>query len=880
MQIIFSLVLCLFSVSAVAQDGASTAQLPDQEEVQETKTLKKIEVTGSYIKRVDEEAPNPVQTVTSETLQKSGHNSVADVLRETAYTQQTVREDSLSSSGPGVSTATIGPFSASQVLVLMDGQRLPKVGGENVVDLNTIPMAAIERVEILKDGASALYGSDAVGGVMNFITKKNFSGAAVNLNQNVASAGGGARSDIAVTVGKTYKKGNILGVIQYRDNQELPDQQRYFNRITDVKSQGSGTGNYGSWQDMTVGTNNASTFCPDENKTPTGNGGSLCSFDYSKYSWGIPAIQQANGMLSGSYKFNEYLKSKTTAVFVRRDVQTQLAPSPDTMRIDKDTAINKLGLNTNGDILLRYRIADEAGPRQEDNATNTFNIAQTLEGKIAGSWTYDLSGTYGTYKSTSAGTGYADKAKMIQKIKDGEWNPLAADGLQGSIADTLFTSTKAVSSSQAEAKLVATGQLYEGGQSFGPIAMAIGTSAAYQDFKTEVDAITASKNAYGTVGSFGQGDRNFQSVFQELSIFPIDSVEVGLAARYDNYSDFGETINPKLSISWQITDKFMLRGSAGTGFRAPDLVDLYNSASYGFPQMIDSKFCGTQTALYGKDSAEAKQACLSQQRLVNNTPNPNLKQESSIFYNFGFLAQPKRNWNVEANFWMANIKNRVGSLDATYAILFEEQMKGDPQAAQKLAALGIDIPRTPDGQLDPVGINMPSAFNLPEENLRGLDFRISREAKAVLFGKGLNISMTVDHLHMLQSKTEDFPGLGIRGYRDINWRNTAVLGVNRNFHTFRFITRTVSGGDKSANEYSPGEGTLPTFTTHDLTYTYGNFFGGTLNMGIRNLMAYNQPLDNTQFAPSDQLDGSVDFQGASTYDPLGRMYFLGYNYVF
>jgi iron complex outermembrane recepter protein len=866
MQIIFLLVFCFVSVFAVAQDISTTLPAKEEEKEEmstEQKVLKKIEVTGSYIKRVDEEAPNPVQTISSETLQKSGHNSVADVLRETAYTQQTVREDSLSTN-PGVATASIGPFSASQVLVLMDGQRLPKVGGENFVDLNTIPMAAIERVDILKDGASALYGSDAVGGVMNFITKKNFNGASVNLTQNLAGEGGGARSDVAISVGRTFKKGNVLGVVQYRSNEELSHQDREFSRIKNVAAQGSPTGNFGSWQDVNTGTNNPSSFCPAENLDSNG----FCRFDYSKYSWGMPAIQQANAMLTGSYKFNEYLKSKSTATIVRREVQTQLAPSPDTMKIDKDTAINKLGLATTGDVLIRYRIADEAGPRRELDTTNTISLAQTFEGKIAGSWTYDFSGTYGRYSSASEGTGYADKSKIISKIKDGSYNPLAAPGLKGSIADTLFTSTRELSSSQTEVRLVTTGQLYEGGDSFGPIAMAIGTSAARQDFSTEVDAVRASKNAYGTVGSFGAGSRNFQSVFQELSMFPIESVEVGLAARFDNYSDFGQTVNPKLSLSWQVTDKFMFRSSAGTGFRAPDLVDLYNSASYGFPQMIDSVYCQKQIDANAGDAA-ITQACLNQQQLVNFTPDPNLRQESSVFYNVGFLAQPKKNWNIEGNFWIANIKDRVGTLEPTYAIMFEEQF-----GAQRLQELyGIIIPRTPDGQLDPSGIVMPSAFNLPTQNLRGLDFRVSHEAKARLLGKAFNVSFVVDHLHMLQSKTEDFPGLGIRGYRNINWRNTATLGFNRNAHSFRFITRTISGGDKSFNEFEVGRGSLPTFTTHDLTYTYANLFGGALNMGIRNLMAYNQPLDNTEFSPADQLDGTQ-------FDPLGRVYYMGYSYTF
>ena len=175
MQVMFTLLCCLVSVFAVAQNDSSETTLPIEEVIQETKTLKKIEVTGSYIKRVDEEAPNPVQTITSETLKTSGYNSVADVLRDNALTTGGDRENAINAN-PGAATTGIGPFGSDSILVLLDGNRLPKMGGENSVDLNLIPTAAIERVEILKDGASATYGSDAIGGVINFITKKDYNG--------------------------------------------------------------------------------------------------------------------------------------------------------------------------------------------------------------------------------------------------------------------------------------------------------------------------------------------------------------------------------------------------------------------------------------------------------------------------------------------------------------------------------------------------------------------------------------------------------------------------------------------------------------------------------------------------------------------------------
>jgi outer membrane receptor for ferrienterochelin and colicin len=286
-------------------------------------------------------------------------------------------------------------------------------------------------------------------------------------------------------------------------------------------------------------------------------------------------------------------------------------------------------------------------------------------------------------------------------------------------------------------------------------------------------------------------------------------------------------------------------------------------------------YCAKVSGTPGATDAEINAACFAQQQLTINKNNPNLKEETSLFWNVGFLTEPKKDWNIEGNFWVARIKDRVGAIDVSYLTQAEAEYTaqlGQAAAAEKmLNDYGVIVHRAPNGAL--VDIVMPSAFNLPEEVKKGIDLRISHDMKFNVAGVPFGGSISVDHVHFLKSQSEDFPGLGITSNRNVDWKNNITLALNKNYHTGRVVIRTVSGGDRDASYYESGWGSLPTFTTYDVVYSYGNLFGGTLNAGIKNLAAYNTPRDYTIQAPSDQIADTV-------YDTVGRQYFLGYQYTF
>ncbi|MCC6137754.1 MAG: TonB-dependent receptor [Bdellovibrionaceae bacterium] len=857
----FILSLFLFPGVVFAQSTQSTTTVPGTAPKLETPPpqnvqAKKIVVTGSYIKRVDEEGPAAVQTINKEDLKKQGQNSVADVLRNAAISGGGTRETS-GSNQAGTATASLRGFGSGDILVLLNGQRLPKIGGGNTVDLNLIPISAIERVEILKDGASALYGSDALGGVINFITKKDFNGSSITARYSQPEEKGGSRLDILGSTGYSNERFSILGVLQYRNNKAIYDADRDFSKIQDVATQGSPSGSPGYWIDD----NGRHPGFPS-NPCPANqiDASDRCRFDYSVYATGLPDIEQVSGMVYGTYKVSENIKASLNTIYNRRNTEYVFAPGPGPFDISNAQAL-ALGLPAVGDVTIVHRTVEELGTRNTRNSTDAIIAQPTVEGKI-GTWDWELAGSYGSAVTRNDNyNGYARLDTMLALLAANQWNPTAAPGAKGSLETARYQPWQDITTTQSTARLLTTGQIYGGGDTVGPLAGAIGISADRQDYKERVDDLSTADpdNIYGGgSGASGQGDRNFHSLFTELSFFPVDTIETGLALRYDKFSDFGSTFNPKLSASWQATKTTLFRASVGTGFRAPNLDSLYGGVSSGFSTFIDRLAC----------NAGESDACAAGQYLVQSSGNRNLKEERSLFYNVGFATQPKKNWSLSVDAFYAIIKDRVG-LSLTDLTRVEEMIG----KAGVLAQYGIDITRV-DGLIE--RIDGVKDQNLATDKTGGIDFSLKNETPGRLFGNSVIFQTAFDHQHVVYSRFNSFSILPSERNRDLNWRNVISFGVKTERQFYRLGIRTIPGGDKSRNQGEAnvvGFGSTFTYTEYDFDYVYSNFFGGDLSFGLRNLFGSDRPLDDTVGVRADFLNDSI-------YDPVGRTAYLGYTYNF
>lgn len=844
--------------------------------------VEKIEVTGSHIKRINIEGPSPVLTLDREYLQRSGYNSVADVLRDSTLTATGVGREAAGGQTPGTGGSSgaavtgLRGFGPDKILVLLNGQRLPKIGGGNAVDLNLIPFQAVERVEILKDGASATYGSDALAGVINFITKKDFDGSSVTMRYSSPEEPGGRRTDIAAVYGKNFSKGNILAIYQYRSNQELFDRDRDFSR-----GGLSPTGSPGSFRPaddvIKDGGADDDDFQPDPN-CPPGQvrpfpGGNHCSFDFTPYSWSLPAIEQHSAILNGEYEINESLKFFSNLLYTQRMARWQFAPAPDTFADDRNpdgsgtnyeipdsvAGSGGWGLDTGGEpIDVRYRLVDELGPRSNRDTTDSYGGTIGLKGYMFDSWEWDYTITHGASNVHNDGhSGYANKRTLYNLMTSNQFNPFSTT--RQNVDPAKHRSEQWIDSDLTMTQLKAFGELASFGG--GILSAAAGVSGAWESYQVEVDAVTEAGDLFGGSGESGQGSRSYQSFFTELG-YSMQQWEFQLAGRMDRYSDFGETFNPKFAFRYTPIKQLMFRGSVGTGFKAPTLEELYSAQSYGFPFFTDLTACNAAKQNGDPDAIEI--ACGDQQYRTLQGGNPDLREETSFSYNLGTLFQPTRDLSFGLDYWFTEINDAIG-IDLNGLMLAEQQLGpgGLPS--------GVSVNRNGAGQIN--FVNAP-LVNLSKQQAQGLDFAFDYNFRL----GGLTFRPHMDHSQFLSYREQPIPGLPVQEKIDWagrpRWRNTSYLSVGfLQDHNVRFTARTIAGQFKNRHTSDQTDKRrTANYTEYDLNYQYTAFWNGQISFGVKNLFGTDRPLDDTA--------GFNNRLNASLYDQLGRLYYLGYTQNF
>ncbi len=830
----------------------ATAEAEAQPAPQSSGRVEKIEVTGSHIKRIDVEGPSPLLTLDREYLTRSGFNNVGDVLRETTVASfGGTRETALTGgAGTGASTTSLRGFGSERILVLLDGGRLPTIGGSSSVDLSLVPMAAVERIEIVKDGASAIYGSDALGGVINIITKKNYDGASLELGYMAPEKFGGNRLDIKGSYGKTFTKGSFLGVLQYRNNQETWSRDYDYARPR-LDAQSS-FGSPGTWYDPTNGPQAGSTADP----CPAGRSDNgICRFDYSEYSQITPKIEQISALLTGDYDLTESIKLFARGVYTNRYVKNQLAPPPDrfenaTSTGGLDTTITAAtatawGLTPTGNLTqVRYRLVEEAGPRISEVKTDSFNLQTGAEGYFWDSWEWKTSVSHGASTTTNEGiAGYANKKVLFQTAQGNPaaFNPFAAPGSKANldaIPGARYKPLDQIDSSMTTINVSATGELMD--LPAGPLALAVGASNAWQTFEQTTDPITGAQEQWGGgTSSTGKGRRDFQSGYVEFALPAFTGFEMQAAGRFDNYSDFGSTVNPKFGFRYKPFNALLFRGTWGTGFRAPSLTDLYRSQVTSFPFAQDP----ISNTFY-------------QIREISGG-NRNLREETTQSINFGTVLQLARNFSFVVDYWKTTQENQVGQA-STRDIFRAEQLL----SAAALTNLGIVVNR-PTATSEVASLLNPNV-NLASVDVEGLDFKL--DYSLPVFGEW-KLTAQVNHSLLLQYLVEPIPGLPLEnrvGFAGIpHWRNNVILGMGNRSWEYTATVRTIGETNYSEQDSDPGAaGKTRDQTELDLRAQYVAPWDGTFALMVRNIFDTNRP-QYKEYQSNGYLDTAI-------YDPFGR----------
>jgi iron complex outermembrane receptor protein len=680
-------------VPALAENTPATANdqtIPTTTAPAESSDVPEIVVTGSMIKRPDAETAHAITIVTAESLKNQGITTTEQALQQIAANQTGSAYNiasSVSTYTGGGTFANLRSLGQSKTLVLLDGQRLANnatVG--NAVDISGIPFAAIDHIEVLKEGASDLYGTDAIAGVINFITKKDYDSGEVNLNFSRPQHAGGDTYDADLTygVGSVAVDGyNLMIAVNFTKQDELTASQRSY-ATGNYPSQGliniNYPGNYpGSYEDAKgVSWQVGYPACggsPQVVRYPAGS----CSFLYSSAVDLIPESDELSGLVS----FTKALAGNNTLslqyYWTRSSTSSYGGPNEYFFTMNPGspyfpTAANSTCLagctSTSVPDLSDPITAAWSDPNNSRflKDTNTEQrVLLTFAGNNAG-WDYSTSFDWSRNSNTFATKGgYPNLA--VFSAPNGTLSPLINPfGPQSAAGQALINSAYLNGD-------IAVGSLslwsfnghagHELGDAFGagrPAAIALGfdVKGEHIDFDADLPLTKILAPTEGYSPQATEGGRRSQAAYVELNVPVTNGFDFTISDREDWYSDFGQTNNSKLSFRYRPFSVLTFRGAASTGFRAPSLVNLYSPQYLGaVAGNMDGPGC-----LTGNFNAVFTQTnCLSQGLAVFGG-NRNLKPETSENFDLGFVVEPIPNLGITVDYYRILIKQEIQAIPA------------------------------------------------------------------------------------------------------------------------------------------------------------------------------------------------------------------------
>jgi iron complex outermembrane receptor protein len=855
---------------------ATAAAAPTAFAQEEAADLERVQVTGSRIKRTDIEGALPVTVIDRETIELSGELNVADLLRNQPINSGgsfRPRSGSTGQSWAGLSLRALGE---GRTLILIDGRRAPiapNIGSAQ--DLNAIPLAAVERIEILSDGASAIYGTDAIGGVVNIITRKDFTGAELSYGEGNPTREGGDTQFGSAIFGASSANGQIMAGMNYSKRDIVWQRDRewsrggastFSNNFWTIPA-GEGRANVAGCTGPGFVVNEAADTCTYDFTLQAADEAEIENtsvFSRARYDINLDWSVYGNFGVSRVQSFGRYAPVPSSPWLVTPSLLIELpVGSPNhPATAPADGGLNPFWENY-GDFAdvtvgLRHRFAAN-GPRDTSTDANVYDFDVGVQGRIA-----DFDVEAGVRRTDSQyyeiGRNYIVSALAQPTIASGEYNiydPFGApqDVLQ-SFTSTLIRDARFVS---REFYALASTDLFE--MDAGAVSVAFGGEYRDEDYRDIYDDLSANGNITGSSGSSAFGSRDSTAFFAEVLVPVFDNFEITGALRYDDYSDFGSATSPKLAFRWQPLDELTVRGSWGQGFRAPPLDILAAQPSFSADSVRDPDTCiafglaaNCQTQITGFVIA-----------------NPNLLAEESDQFSFGVAFEPLEWLNGSIDYWSIEIDDRVAGIGAqtivncllgTTSNCPPGLSNLDPAGTPPIPSAGLGVARSPT--TNEIVYLQRGFASLGTVETSGLDLALRTNFDFGAAGRLTNELITTYTLDYKIDGGDDLVGTnGLPDYR-------AIL---RNVYTWGDFSVAWNINHIASNEAATaGFGDLPSHTTHDLQVNYFAAWNGRITLGVDNIGDKDPVLD--------PADGSGRGYNVSLYDPYGRIVYARYTQSF
>ncbi|MGM0526572.1 MAG: TonB-dependent receptor plug domain-containing protein [Pseudomonadota bacterium] len=861
-----------FPALAVAQDTNIDSSAEEVEE--------RIQVTGSRIKRTDLEGDVPVTVIDRAQIELSGDISVADLIRDTTFNTAGSFRPQSGSSAQGTASVDMRGLGSSRTLVLIDGRRLtmsPSTGSDQ--DLNAIPLGAVERIEILSDGASAIYGSDAIGGVINVITRQDYNGFEMTVGEGGVSIPeeGGDRENGNILFGASGEDTRILAGVSWNKREIV-----FENAFPWVEPGASTYGNNFDYADFTNGYQAIPGACNADNFYINGN---LCAYDFNATNATEASSANESLFVKANHNINDDWEIYANASVAKTSSFGRYAPVPDTnffqgSAIDEDSYNNPTNPNAwyydpNNPDAVSYD-QDLVGDQQPVHLFHRFaavgnrdnNVDNENIDLLVGSTGYvgDVELDFGLRrvrnKTYEIGRGYLAAGTAWDLVNDfnpgydseGNFNPDNQTGYN--IAQPFQNSEEVLSGSAITTSRISQFNIDEAYASAafdiaeingGMIQSFVGMEYRSEEYSDQYDSQSEAGLVGGSSGNSAGGGRNVRAAFFE-TLFPFTmDFEVTLAGRYDDYSDYGSDFSPKVSFRWQPHEDVVLRGSWGEGFRAPTLPILTQKTAFSADSVQDPQTC----------TAAGLDADCEIQINAYRIANPDLSSEQSTQISAGVAWNVIDNFDLSLDYYDIEIDDRIAFYSSQD--LINAAAAGDPIPA------GLGVERRPNGSIARIDTGYGNEGTL---STNGLDFKARANYDFGQIG-AVTSDVTVSWVndYTIDGGRNRVGDPSLPEYR-LNWNNV----YNYEDFEFGYVMNVIGDQERSAEANVEGTDLVGygTYTTHNFQASYNFPWNGKLTLGMQNAFEKKPTL--------------IDFDGRDynydLYDGYGRITYFNYNQKF
>lgn len=909
------------SVSIVFVLNAQLEDTTDTSDVQ----LEELLVTGSRIGKTELEGSSPVQILDYSFITRSGQTSVGQLLREIPSVAGGAQTTQINYNGDGTNQISLRGLGATRTLVLLNGRRLPpsttglsSTSISSAVDLNTIPISIVDRIEVIKDGASAIYGSDAVAGVVNVITRRDFSGFSANIQSGSTQESDGARNLVDFTLGNSTDESSFAFFAGYVDEQAICACDRdwasmplayYGGEVIFLGSTAPPWGRY-------VFSNDSEEF--DLTRGPEyGDFRNFSFFGGDSYNFAPVNHQRQPStrwsmMFFGDLVLSNFLgmrevRAFITASYLNRDGNQKIAPTPLAplaffafdAPYSKDNYYNPFGV----DVPDWRRRMIEGGSRTRDILTQTKQLVVGVEG-WAGEWQWDAYHSFGETSSKGQFGRVYNLHKVAHAVgpslrdESGAWvldaagRPMCANDTANCVVLDIFgensVSTEMLNyltfidnqSSLQDQKVFGFNVVNSSiiSSAAGPVGVAAGWEWREERGVDKPDSLvnTLGSAATGFPRKPTSGLYATNELYAELNI-PllaeqdfVELLEANLAIRYSDYDSFGDTTNGKFGLKYRPVDSLTIRTSFSQAFRAPSISNLFGGNGFEYPALVDP--CSQNPTQFCVDDGVPSSGFepISTQIRTTIGGNSAAQPETADIYTFGVVYRPSESLSITIDRFDVALTDALTTLGTSFIL---------SQCASTGNFCHL-IERFTSGALAGNPVNVQNTVtNVGGVDTSGWDLAIHYDWRTTFLGDiSIRYEASLLNEYLITRADNTTTELTGRFVDDLDgyfteYRSSAYVVVARENFEFSYQIRVIGEAEEDFTDFLTGNTLQRTVEGRIYHNIFANFaipkYQISLSGGVNNLTNETPPLS---------LDGLNDNTDVRTFDTAGRYFFFRINY--